>query len=182
LVSVDGLANLDNLTTVDGASIQGYLPGTVNSQNQIYIPSELSSQPDDGIKVPSHLDEDALTRISKIDWLIDDGGDLAINQLGEFRLANGLNNLVQALKLKVKTKKNTLLRHLDYGIGIEHGISIADIEAGDLINEMNKMIQDDARFSGIERIDIRILGSTLTIDMAVNIANGSGVVPISFNV
>lgn len=182
LVSVDGLADLDNLTTVDNASIQAYLPGTVNSQNQIYIPSNLPSQPDDRIQLPSHLIEDDLTRISKIDWLITDDGDLAINQLGEFRLSNGLTNLVQALKLKVKTKKNTLLRHLDYGFGIDHGISIADIERGDLINEMNKAIEDDPRFSTIERIDVRILGSTLTIDMAVNVANGSGVVPISFNV
>jgi len=182
LVSFDGLGDLDSLTTAQNATIQGYLPGTVNSQNQIYIPSNLPAQPDDRIKTPDHLDEDVLTRVSKIDWLLTDDGDLAINKLGDFRLANGLNNLVQALKIKVRTKKGTLMRHLDFGLGIEHGISIADIEAGDVIDAMNKMIEDDPRFSGIERIDIRLYGSTLTIDMAVNIANGSGVVPVTFDI
>lgn len=182
LVSFDGLADLDILTTANNATIQGYQPGTVNSQNQIYIPSDVASQPDDRIKTPSHLDEDLLTKISKIDWLLTDEGDLAINKLGDFRLANGLNNLVQALRTKVRTKKGTLLRHLEFGLGIDYGISIADIEAGELIAAMNKMIIDDSRFSGIERIDIRLVGVTLSIDMAVKIANGSGVVPLTFEI
>lgn len=182
LVSFDGLDDLDSLTTTDNASIQGYLPGTVNSQNQLYIPIEGDSQPDDRIKTPSHLDEDLLTRISKIDWLLDDEGDLAINQLGEFRLSNGLNNLVQALKIKVRTQKGSLMRHLDFGLGISHGISIADIENGEIISAMSKMVEDDPRFSGIERIDIVLSGSTLAIDMAVKVANGSGIVPITFNI
>jgi len=182
LVSFDGLGDLEVLTTADNATIQGYLPGTVNSQNQIYIPTNAPAQPDSRIKIPSHLDEDLLTRISKIDWLLTDDGDVAINQLGDFRLANGLNNLVQALRIKVRTQKGTLMRHLNFGLGIEHGISIADIEAGEVIAAMNKMIEDDPRFSAIERIDIRLSGPTLSIDMAVNIANGSGVVPITFKI
>lgn len=182
LVSFDGVDNLDSLTTNDNARIQGYLPGTVNSQNQIYIPVNAPSQDDDRIKTPSHLEEDQLTRISKIDFLLDDNGDVAINQFGDFRLANGLTNLVQALKLKVRTKKGTLLRHLNYGLGIEHGISVADINNGEIITSLNKMISDDPRFSSIERIDIRLRGNTLAIDMAVKVANGSGVVPITFDI
>lgn len=182
LVTLDGLPDLDVLTTNQNATIQLYLPGTVNSQNQIYIPSDSPSEPDDRIRTPSHLDEDLLTKISKIDWLLDDNGDIAINQLGDFRLANGLNNLVQALKIKVRTQKGTLMRHLDFGLGIEHGISIADIEAGDLIQTMSAMVESDPRFSGVERMDIRISGPTLAIDMAVRIANGSGIIPITFQV
>lgn len=182
LVSFDGVDNLDSLATSDGAKIQGYLPGTVNSQNQIYIPVDAPAQVDDRIKTPSHLDNDQLTRISKIDFLLDDNSDIAINQFGDFRLANGLTNLVQSLKLKVRTKKGSLLRHLDYGLGLEHGISVADVNNGEIINSLNKMVQDDPRFSAIERIDIRLSGSTLSIDMAVKIANGTGVVPITFDV
>lgn len=181
LVSFDGLPNLDSLSTNDNATIQGFLPGTVNSQNQIYIPVDAPSQEDDRIQTPTHLDQDALTRISKIDFLLDDNGDLAIDQFGNFRLANGLTNLVQALKLKVRTRQGSLLRHLDFGLGLEHGISVADIENGEVINALNQMIQDDPRFSSINRIDIRLNGPTLAIDMAVTIANGSGVVPITFD-
>lgn len=182
LVTVDGADNLDSLTIADNAKIRGYLPGTVNSQNQIYIPIDAPSQENDGIRVPNHLDEDELTKISKIDWLISDEGDLIINQIGDVNLSNGLNNLIQALKLKVRTKKGTLLRHLDFGFGIDYGISIADIEAGVLAEELNTIVTNDPRFSGIERLDIRLDGVSLAIDMAVTIANNSGVVPITFDI
>ena len=182
LISVDGLGDLSTLTTNNNATIQAYLPGTTNSQNQIYIPSNEAAQEDDRIRTPSHLDEDALARISKVDWLLTDDGDLAINQLGDFRLASGLNNLVQALRIKIRVKKGSLMRHLDFGLGLKHGMSMADIENGSLIKAMNSMINEDPRFSGIERMSIKLNGVTLSVDMAVRIANGSGVVPITFNV
>lgn len=182
LVTVDGLANLDNLTTGGNATLQGFLPGTVNSQNQIYIPSSRPSQEDDRTFEISHLDEPNLTKVSKVDFLLTDDFDIALNSLGDFRLANGLNNLVQALKLKIRTNKNTLLRHLDYGLGLTHGISVADIETGNLAESLNQMIQSDPRFSSISRLTFRLTGSTLAIDMSVNVANSSGIVPITFNV
>lgn len=182
LVTVDGLADLDNLQTSNNAKMKGYLPGTVNSQDQIYIPSDLPADVDDRVKTPSAFRNDNLTKISKIDLLLTDEGDLAINGVGDMRLANGLNNLVQALKLKIRTKKGTLLRHLQFGIGIQHGISIADIEEGVLVKELTRMVTADSRFSGIERLDIQLVGATLKIDMAVTISNSSGIIPISFEI
>lgn len=182
LVTVDGLADLDNLQTVNNAQMRGYLPGTVNSQDQIFIPTNLPADADDRIQLPSAFQNDRLTKISKIDWLLTDDGDLAINGVGDIRLANGLNNLVQALKLKIRTKKGTLMRHLDYGLGIQHGISVADIERGNLFKELSTLVTQDSRFAGIERLDITIVGPVLSIDMAVIIANGSGVLPISFQI
>lgn len=182
LVSVDGVADLDNLTLANNATLQAYLPGTVNSQDQIYIPTNSPAQDDDRVAEIPAFANDKLTRISKVDWLLDDNGDIAINNTGDFRLANGLNNLVQALKLKVSVQKNSLLRHPEFGLGISAGISISDISSGQIFNDLNKIITDDPRFSGIERLDIAVNGPVITIDMAVTIANGSGIIPISFNV
>ena len=182
LITVSGLADLDSLKTINNAKMKGYLPGTVNSQDQIFIPTNAPSDTDDRITIPPAFRNDQLTKISKIDLLLTDAGDLAINGVGDFRLANGLNNLVQALKIKVRTKKGTLLRHLDFGLGIQHGISIADIENGDLLQEITRIVIQDSRFSGVERLDITLTGNTLKIDMAVTIANNSGVLPISFQI
>jgi hypothetical protein len=182
LISVDGEANLNNLLLSENASVQGYLPGTVNSQDQIYIPTNLPAEEDDRVAQIPAFENDKLTKISKVDWLLDDNGDVAINSMGDFRLANGLNNLVQALKLKISIQKSSLLRHPEFGVGISPGVSVADITSGDIFNDLNKLITDDPRFSGIERLDIKISGPTITIDMAVSIANGSGIIPISFSV
>lgn len=182
LVTLDGEDNLDNLTTLQSAKIKGYLPGTVNSQNQIFIPSEETPEEDDLVTTPKIFDADKLVKISKVDWLLDENGDLAINEVGDIQLAGGLTNLIQAIKLKIRTKKGTLLQHLDYGLGINPGISVADIESGEIIQSLNKMIEDDSRFDGVERISIRLSGPTLTISMSVRIAGGSGVLPITFDV
>lgn len=182
LITTTGLADLDNLKINNLAKVKAYLPGTVNSQDQIFIPTNTPSQSDDRITIPPAFRNDQLTKISKIDFLLTDNGDIAVNKLGDFRLANGLNNLVQALKIKIKTKKGTLLRHLDFGLGIQHGMSIADVENGDLMKELTRLVTQDSRFAGIERLDIVISGNTLKIDMAVTIANNSGVLPISFDI
>ena len=182
LVTVDGEDNLSSLTFSDNARMQGYLPGTVNSQNQIYIPVDIPSQEDDRTFEIPHLNDQTLTRISKVDFLLTEDNDVAINSLGDFRLANGLTNLIQALRMKVITERGTLLRHLDYGLGLSAGISVADIENGEIIKAMNDMVVADPRFSGIERITVNLNGSTLAIDMAVRVANDSGVIPITFDV
>ena len=182
LVTVDGLDNLDNLTTGNNASMQGYLPGTVNSQNQIYIPVDEPSETDDRTFTIPDVSDNRLAKISKVDFLLTDQFDVAINSVGDFRLAAGLNNLVQALKLKIRTQKGTLLRHLDYGLGLQHGTSVADIENGIIIEELNNMIADDPRFQTVENVELTLRGSTLLIDMVIRLAGGTGVLPINFDI
>jgi hypothetical protein len=182
LITVDGFADLDNLQTSLNAKIVGYLPGTVNSQDQIYIPSDLPADADDRIALPPAFDNDRLTKISRIDWLLTDDGDLAINGVGDFRIANGLNNLVQALKIKIRTKRGSLMRHPDFGVGINPGISLADVERGVIADELTNLVISDSRFSGIERLTIAINGPTMSIDMAVILANNSGIIPITFDI
>jgi hypothetical protein len=182
LVTVDGLDNLSLFETSDNARMQGYLPGTVNSQNQIYIPINAPSDPDDRTFSVVNVPDTALNKLAKIDFLLTDNFDVAINSTGDFRLASGLTNLIQALKLKIRTQKGSILRHLDYGIGLQHGISVADIENGAIIKSLNAMIASDSRFESIDSITIRLNGATMLIDMSVRIANGSGILPISFDI
>jgi hypothetical protein len=137
LVTVDGLADLDQFKTSDSAQIQTYLPGTINSQNRIYIPTDQPIQDDDRTFEVDNVEDQELARISKVDWLLTDQGDIAINGLGDVRLSSGMTNLIQALKLKIQTKKGSLLQHMNYGLGIQHGTSIADLTNGSLINDLN---------------------------------------------
>lgn len=182
LVTVDGLDDLDVFKTSDKARMQGYLPGTVNSQNQIYIPVDAPSDPDDRTFSVANVPDTSLNKLAKIDWLLTENFDVAINSVGDFRFASGLTNLIQALKMKIKTQKGSLLKHLDYGIGITHGISVADIENGAIIKSLNAMIASDNRFQSVDSIKIRLVGATMTIDMVVKIANGTGILPITFDV
>jgi hypothetical protein len=182
LITVDGLDNLSILKTSEDAKMVAFLPGTVNSQNMIYIPSdEAAPDGDDTFNIP-YLEEDELSGLSKIDWLLTDTGDLALDATGDFRLANGLTNIVQAIRQKIVTKKGSLFAHPNYGLGVSPGTSHADILAGDIFDDMRDMIEQDPRFSGIERLILDIKGPVLSIKAEIALIGNRGLLPINFEV
>ena len=182
LLTLDGQPNLDNFVTADGAYLQAYLPGTVNSQQKIFIPSDLPIPTDPNIIVPSSASGDPLTGLSKVDWLLTDSGDVAVNNYGDFRLAWGMTNIIQALKIKLGTVSNTVLLHPDFGAGIKPGTINADISAKQIFSTINKTVQQDSRFDGISSLQITLNGPVLTIALGIILANNTGVFPLTFQV
>ncbi len=180
LVTVDGLDNLEIFTTSDQAKVQAYLPGTVNSQDQIFIPSDLPVPDDLATRPVPATKDDELTGLSKIDLLLTDGNDLAVDAFGDLRLSYGLTNIFQALKLKFITEPGQLLRFPEFGSGLRPGMSNADINAQNVYNVISALIAQDPRFAGIESLQIIQDGPIFTVNLSVFIANGLGVYPISF--
>lgn len=180
LLSLDGEPNLDVYITADKAYLQAYLPGTVNSQQKIFIPSDLPVPNDPNILVPTSVAGDTLVGLSKVDWLLTETGDIATNSFGDFRFAAGITNLIQALKLKIATPKGSMLTHPDFGLGIKPGIANSDVNVQDIYNSINKLIEEDPRFQGIDSLQITINGPTLSISMGVTLAGQQGVFPITF--
>jgi hypothetical protein len=182
LITVDGLNDLNSLTTTDLAKIKAFLPGTVNSQNQIYIPSSLAINEESRTYDIPFLKEDTLTSFSKIDWLIDDYGDVVVNSFGEMALANGTTNLVQALKMKIMTQKGSLLSNPEFGLGLTPGISVSEIDIENVLIDLRDMVLQDPRFSDIENIELNILPPTVSISINAILADGKGIFPINFSV
>jgi hypothetical protein len=182
LVTLDGIANLGNFTTNDGAYMQAYLPGTVNSQQKIFIPSDISVPNDPHIIVPASTSVDPLTGMSKVDIMLTDTGDIAVNNYGDFRFSYGMTNIVQALKIKFGTQAGTALLHPEFGLGIKPGQINGSIDAQQIYSSINRMIQQDPRFAGVTNLQISLQGPVLTINLAVILANQQGIFPITFQV
>jgi hypothetical protein len=180
LITLDGLADLDDLMTANNATLQAYLPGTLNSQNLIYIPSELASTPDNGIAPPSLIADTSLIGLSQVDILLTDQMDIAINALGDFRYSAGVTNLIQALKIKFSTELGTVFVHPEFGLELTVGASIADVDFQLLYNQINTMVIRDPRFSGVTRLQISFMNGFLNISMDVSLAQQNGIVPITF--
>ena len=181
LLTLDGLPNLDNFLLADAAYLQAYLPGTVNSQQKIFIPSNLPVPNDSTIIPPASTSNDPLTGLSKVDWLLTDKGDLAVNNYGDFRYSSGITNIKQALKIKFGTKINTVLTHPTFGLSIQPGVISSDLKIQDLYNSINTMITQDPRFQGVSTLQIVQTGPTLTINLGVTIPGQTGVFPITFS-
>jgi hypothetical protein len=182
LITVDGLDNLDIFTLSNSAKMQAYLPGTVNSQDQIFIPSDLPVPDDLATKPVPATKDDELTGLSKIDLLLADNGDLAVDAFGDLRLSYGLTNIFQALKLKFITEPGQLLRFPNFGSGLRPGVSTADLDVKSVYNIISALIAQDPRFAGIEKLQVTKEGAIFTVNLSVFIANGLGVYPISFKI
>jgi hypothetical protein len=180
LVSLDGLANLENFLVGDGAYIQIYLPQTVNSQQKIYIPSDLPIPNLPNIIPPPGTSGDPLTALSKVDWLLTEEGDIAITSYGDWMYSYGLTNIIQALRIKFGTQSGKLLLDPTFGLNVTPGKISSEVQLQQLYNSINEMILQDPRFSGIYSLQIFLNGPTLGINVAVTIPGQTGVYPISF--
>lgn len=187
LLTVDGLANLDNFTTSNGSYIQAYLPGTVNAMQKIYVPSSLPVAQTSGqvnVILPEivQLSGDPLAQISGVDWLINQSsGDLVIDQYGNFQLAYGMTNIIQWLYLLFSTSLNSFLLEPGFGLGVSPGTSIADLNIQELYKQINQQITNDPRFSAVTSLQIQASPPNLTISVSVQIAGTTGVFPVSFS-
>jgi hypothetical protein len=180
LLTLDGLANLDSFTTANQAYIQAYLPGTVNSQNVIFVPSNIITVPDDQINIPTSVANVALVGLSKVDLLLTPQGDLAIDSRGNLQLAAGITNLVQALTIKLSTQINTSLLNPDFGLNVSPGRMVSDTSAADIYNEITNLITSDPRFSGISGLQVTLQPPSLGISLGVGLSGIQGVFPVSF--
>lgn len=180
LVTLDGNPDLDNFVLADKAYLQAYLPGTVNSQQKVFIPSDLPVPDEPNIVVPQAAQSDPLTGLSKVDLLLTDSGDLAVNNFGDFRIAYGMTNIIQALKIKIGTQAGKVLTHPEFGLNIKVGQMNSDFVIQDTFDNMNRLIQQDPRFEGINALEVNLNGPTLSLNMAVALAGIQGVFPVTF--
>ncbi len=182
LITLDGDDNLDNYTLADNAKIKAYLSGTVNSQGQIYIPVAQTAPEDIRTRSIPAFAGDPLVGLSKVDWLLADNGDLARDAFGDFRLSGGLNNIIQPLRIMFSTAQGKNLAHPNFGAQVPYGTNIADTNAKQIYNQIRSAVLADPRYGSILRLTLNLKGNTLTINMAVTVANGNGVLPLTFNV
>lgn len=181
LITVDGDPNLDVYTTSENAQILAYLPYTVNSMKQIYIPTDTPPTQDQLDTPPiTFLDDDAdMIKFSKIDWLLTPQGDLNVTKDGFMNLAFGKTNLLQAAKMKLLTKPGSLLLHPSFGAGVEVGDNFAEIELNSIAKRISKSFVEDPRFLAPSSIDLNAYPGVLKEDIVAVIAKDDGILPIS---
>jgi hypothetical protein len=187
ILTLDGEPNLGNFTTANNSYVQAYLPNTVNAQQKIYIPSDLPvAQTEGQVNVPLpptvSLSGDPLAQISGVDWLLDSDGDLVTDAYGNFQLAYGLTNIIQWLWILFTTSLNSFLLEPTFGVGVNPGTSISDINIQELYKQINQQIQADPRFSAVSALQITANPPILSISVGVQVAGQTGVLPVSFEI
>jgi hypothetical protein len=189
VVTLNGQDNLDAYTVTDQAYIRIYAPSTVNSNQFILIPSITQLPNDRQETVPWFLEKSPEDeKRTGIDLRIADTGDLLFTSNGDYALSYGLQNALQAVKLKLSTQIGELRFHQGFGIINVVGQNNQDTGSirSAIVASLNDQISQDPRFDRIEALSVNYVTDNTSaprfiVNMQVRLAGGSKVVPISFN-
>lgn len=188
VVSLSGASDLNKFLAADNSTIRLFKPNTINSSQFILIPSPKPLSNPRVDEIPWFLTGAAQDlKQTKVDISVSDTGSLQFTPNGDISLSYGLSNAIQAIKLKLLTEVGSNRYHPNFGLVNVIGTNTQDPTGIKtlLTNSITSQIQADSRFARVEGIDIRLSGpasTAYTINLAVRLAGGSTVVPISFTI
>jgi hypothetical protein len=166
----------------DNAMLQAYLTGTINSQNQIWIPSDRNPVDQDDVitkDIPGVDNTDPMVGIGGVDLLQDNNGDVVIEG-GDTRLVTGLPNIVQWVRTLLGLQQGDLTQHPSLGLSVNVGLSLADFSAQELVKEIKRMLQTDSTFSNVNNIKVIQNGPVASINIAAIVAGTSQPLPLNY--
>lgn len=193
ILELDGTRDMTRYQTIDQAHIRVFAPNTVNSSFYVLIPSQ-EPLPDDRVdEVPWFLAKSAEDeKRAKIDLALGPSGDLMFTTNGDVKLSYGLDNAIQAIKLKIITELGSLRYHPTYGLINVIGNKNLNIDTIRelIIESINSQIQADSRFDRVEDLAVDYLVNSsnnegvgaMAISLTVRLAGGTQTIPISFTV
>jgi len=193
ILELDGSRNLDKYRSADGAYIRVFAANTINSAFFVLIPSQKALPDSRQDEVPWFLTKSAEDeKRAKIDLALSESGDLIFTSNSDIKLSYGLENAMQAIKLKIITELGSLRRHPTFGLINVLGQTNKNVnEIKDLITQsILNQIDIDSRFDRVENISVNYLVNNGTnqgvgaiiISLSVRLAGGSQVIPISFTI
>ncbi len=194
IIELDGPANLDIYKTADNAAIRVFAPNTINSSFYILIPSTEEIPEDRKNEVPWFLSKSSEDeKKAGIDLAIDPQGDLIFTPNSDVKLSYGLENAIQAMKLKLTVELGSLHKHPDFGFPNFLGEKTSSfLLVREKIREtLERQISKDPRFDYIETMSIEFMRdknnpeksvNAISISLSVKLAGGNTVIPISFSV
>lgn len=193
ILELDGTRDMSRYQTADQAYIRVFAPNTINSSFYVLIPSQ-EPLPDTRVEeVPWFLAKSAEDeKRAKIDLALGPDGDLMFTTNGDVKLSYGLDNAIQAIKLKIMTELGSLRYHPTFGLVNVIGNKNANIDEtrGLIIDSINSQIEADSRFDRVEDLAVDYLVNNTTnqgvgaiaISLTVRLAGGTQTIPISFTV
>lgn len=181
LLTVDGDPTLDVFKVSAGADMHAYLPDTVNSQMLISIPdADPATDPDFQLKSIPGIDEfQQLIQVGGVDLLLTTTGDAAITHDGDWKLAVGLTNLIQRVRVFFGTPKGSLIHHKSFGYAAQVGRSTADFTAQDLLNSTQDLFDFEPAFTGVKYAQVLKNGPSASLSIGVEVTGSKRLLPIT---
>lgn len=180
-VTLDGDSDLGQFTTLGLASLQAFLPNTVNSQSVIFIPSSQTPtyQSFNTVAIPNLDSLDPLVQIGGVSLLLDSNMDLILTPDGGSKWAAGLTNVIQNVKIAFSVRQGTLLLHPRFGLPLKVGMSVADLNTTDAVQALQAMFINNPSIASVNAAKISVDGGVVNVGVNLELAQTGQIVPVS---
>ena len=111
-----------------------------------------------------------------VDLKLSSTNDFIVAANGDLDMIASIENLSQALLLKLQYDKYSLKRHPDIGAGLDVGRKTKDVQ--DISNKVRATLEGDSRVETVSQLKLTIEGGTVFIDAVVVVAGSNKRVPI----
>lgn len=186
ILELNGEPNLNIYKIADSASVRVYQANTINSNFMVMIPNLSAPSTLPSNEVPFFLLSSAEDeKRAGVDFLLnDDTLDLILTPTGDIALSYGLQNAIQNMTLKLSIEQGELFRHPSYGLTNVIGSRITNIDQQKqvLVTSITDMVNSDARYSGLETLNIQSSNNAIKISLVVRLAGSGTLLPLNFSV
>ncbi len=184
VVTLNGDPDMGLYKVEDQARLSAFLPDTTNSQQLIYIPSDIEPVDDNAITkaIPGVNEFDPMVAACGVDLLLDSTNDLVITPDGDCRFAAGIQALLQYVRVALAVTRGDLLLHPDFGLPIYVGMSTADLDPSTVLTAVRRMFAEDPSIATVTAVSVVKDGPTATINASIIASGTDRPVPLSFEI
>ncbi|NBW98517.1 hypothetical protein EBR03_02980 [bacterium] len=111
-----------------------------------------------------------------VDLRIDENNDLVFANFGDFDLYAGIDNIAQAILIRLGLEPGSLKRHPELGVGLEIGRKVKNV--GEIRNRITNTLVQDPRIDSVPYLNVQQEGNATLINMIVKIRNLNEPVPL----
>ncbi len=133
---------------------------------QIKIPYLSYSQAQQFTEVYSHTDS-----VLGTDIALTDGDDLSLGEFNDYQEVSGLDNISQAINLRLAEKNGARLRLEFYGINMAEG-GYDSFSLAIMLTSIRETLLKDPRITGVNDFSARVNGDSLMLNFAVELEAG----------
>ncbi len=170
LLTLD-IKDLEHFKTSDDARLNTYLPGTTNSNQSIFIPSDQppSAFDEDLLAIPGVNIFDPLLRAAGVDFRVDDNFNLVVTAAGDNPLPYGLQGIVQRIRIIMSTPQYSLLQHPQFGFNARVGTNVANLDLTSLNADIEDLLVGESGIVSLQSLQADLTGPKLALTLQLGI-------------
>ena len=161
------------------------IPGTLMPGQAILIPQQKAG-------IDTGVTENKIYNITRtmtaqerafgVDMQLTAGGDIAVSNVGDANLIAGIQNLGQAISIKLALERGGLKRHPGVGTGLVVGEKMTTAILNNIKTNILSSLGSDPRIESIPVLQVQVQGGTTSINMMVKPATIAQPIPLPINV